>query len=175
MNEVSEQTGGVEAAEYPLATRRWRFVAAMLDGVLGLIVSLPVFFYFDIWSTLYAEEPLELHVLAITFAWSVLTFLAINYWLLEHRGQTVGKWCVDIAIVGIDGERKSAVRILIRRYLPVWLVAQLPFIGQFLALIDVLFIFGKGRRCVHDYIAGTKVIDADPRTESAADAITSGR
>ena len=26
-------------------------------------------------------------------------------------------------------------------------------------LVDILFIFGKERRCVHDYIAGTKVID----------------
>lgn len=162
MNEVSERTGGVEPGEYPLATRRWRFVAAMLDGVVGVIAILPVMLYFDTWSTARSGEQLGFDVLAIGFVWGLLAFSAINYWLLEHRGQTVGKWCVDIAIVGVDGERRSALHILTRRYLLMWTAPYVPVIGQLLAMIDLLFIFRADRRCVHDHIAGTRVIDIEP-------------
>ena len=35
---------------------------------------------------------------------------------------------------------------------------QVPIAGQLFNLINILFIFGKKRRCFHDYIAGTMVI-----------------
>ena len=34
-----------------------------------------------------------------------------------------------------------------------------PAIGAIVGLINVLFIFTEGKRCGHDYIAGTIVID----------------
>ena len=39
-----------------------------------------------------------------------------------------------------------------------WLGSNLPEIGQFVALADVLPIFGKSRRCLHDYLARTIVV-----------------
>jgi hypothetical protein len=35
-----------------------------------------------------------------------------------------------------------------------------PFVGSFYPLVDVCWIFGEQRRCVHDYIADTIVIRA---------------
>jgi hypothetical protein len=35
---------------------------------------------------------------------------------------------------------------------------MIPFIGNFVNLADALFIFGEEHRCLHDHIAGTKVI-----------------
>ena len=40
------------------------------------------------------------------------------------------------------------------------IVAQLPVIGAILGLVNILFIFGPEKRCLHDYIAGTRVIKA---------------
>jgi hypothetical protein len=37
-------------------------------------------------------------------------------------------------------------------------VSLIPTLGGLLTLVDALFIFGGSRRCVHDLIAGTKVI-----------------
>jgi uncharacterized RDD family membrane protein YckC len=39
-------------------------------------------------------------------------------------------------------------------------VVLLPTVGPFAGLIDVLFIFLKDRRCLHDHIAGTVVVRA---------------
>jgi len=36
----------------------------------------------------------------------------------------------------------------------------MPVIGVLLWFTDVLFIFGKSKRCLHDYIAETKVMFA---------------
>ncbi len=38
------------------------------------------------------------------------------------------------------------------------LIAAIPRLGALFVLADVLSIFGEERRCLHDYIAGTKVV-----------------
>ena len=45
------------------------------------------------------------------------------------------------------------------RYFPLAVIAQIPFAGGIFSLIDCLFIFREDRRCIHDLIAGTKVVD----------------
>ncbi len=59
-----------------------------------------------------------------------------------------------------DGRLLSFGRLIGLRYLPVWLVSVIPVI-QLFGMIDALFIFRRDRRCVHDLIAGTKVVRAD--------------
>jgi uncharacterized RDD family membrane protein YckC len=46
--------------------------------------------------------------------------------------------------------------VVVRNWVNILLV--LSFL-LFYGLIDVLLIFGKDRRCIHDHIAGTVVID----------------
>lgn len=48
------------------------------------------------------------------------------------------------------------------RLAPVWIVSMLPIAFNWLLLVDVLCIFGKERRCMHDFVAGTKVVYAAP-------------
>jgi uncharacterized RDD family membrane protein YckC len=38
---------------------------------------------------------------------------------------------------------------------------QIPVVNFILPLLDALFIFREDRRCIHDLIAGTKVIQLD--------------
>lgn len=45
--------------------------------------------------------------------------------------------------------------------LPVYAIGSIPFLAALPSLIDVLFIFRKDRRCVHDLIAGTQVMRAN--------------
>jgi len=37
-------------------------------------------------------------------------------------------------------------------------VSLIPYAGSFVALLDVLFIFRRDQRCIHDHLAGTVVV-----------------
>jgi uncharacterized RDD family membrane protein YckC len=84
-------------------------------------------------------------------------------------GQTVGKKMLGIQIVTIDNKIPSLWKsFVIREFLPVLLyytlreVVTAYFIRQNLSLLllcDTLFVFRPDRRCLHDFLAGTKVID----------------
>lgn len=154
-----EETTNHNHAEQQLASRWVRLGAVLIDGVVGILLSLPLMFYFDIWSLAESGDSLPISIMVVLFIWGVSTFVAVNYWLLNNKGQTVGKWLTGISIVGIDGNRKSGTHLLIYRYLPLWLLVQVPLIGNLVSIIDGVFIFREDRRCIHDLIAGTKVID----------------
>ena len=91
--------------------------------------------------------------------WLLIIFMAINSYLLVTKGQTLGKWMLGIRIVdAASNGAATALKLLGLRYVLVMLVQAIPMIGQLLGLIDALFIFRGDRRCVHDLIAGTKVV-----------------
>jgi uncharacterized RDD family membrane protein YckC len=39
------------------------------------------------------------------------------------------------------------------------LLGAIPYVGWLVSLVDPLLIFGKDRRCLHDLIADTIVVD----------------
>jgi uncharacterized RDD family membrane protein YckC len=47
--------------------------------------------------------------------------------------------------------------VLLRSLLPIF-VLFLPHVGPFLLIADVLLIFRSDRRCLHDFIADTRVV-----------------
>ena len=86
-------------------------------------------------------------------------FLILNGYLLFKRGQTIGKVVVKTRIVDLNGNIPSFGKLIVLRYLIFALVSSLiPIIGPFVGL-EVFLIFFKERRCLHDYIAGTRVVD----------------
>jgi uncharacterized RDD family membrane protein YckC len=91
---------------------------------------------------------------------AVIAFAIYQFVLLYRSGQTLGKKLVGIRIVRTDGSRASLLRIIFMRYLPVGLLGAIPLVGPFISLADPLFIFGAEKRCIHDYIADTIVVDA---------------
>lgn len=103
--------------------------------------------------------------------------------LLISRGQTIGKYVRAIRIVDAKtGESLEWATIIFLRPLP-FLILYIFFIlasisGQpqysliplSLVLVDILFIFRKDRRCLHDLIARSKVINR-PNSESFVEAV----
>jgi len=87
-------------------------------------------------------------------------FLIINGWILYKHGQTIGKKILNIKIVDLNDNLPEMFASYGLRYFIPALFQLIPFIGWIIPFIDVLFIFGKNRRCIHDYLAGTKVISA---------------
>jgi uncharacterized RDD family membrane protein YckC len=93
--------------------------------------------------------------LVVGFALGIYTLV-----LLYRSGQTIGKKIVGIRIVRTDGSRAGLLRILGLRYIVPGVISAIPLLGFFFALADALVIFGEQRRCIHDYIADTIVVDA---------------
>lgn len=122
-----------------MASRGSRLLAAIVDSlifaaiyVVGLMVS-----------------SFEIILLGIVL------FGILQIYLLTSDGQTVGKKVMNIKIVMVNGNTNGGFvpNVLMRSILNS-LIAMIPFYS----LVDILFIFREDQRCIHDLIAGTKVV-----------------
>lgn len=92
----------------------------------------------------------------------ILSALLYGY-TLQTRGQTPGKLICRIRISSLDGTVPPLWRSLVLRYWLFGSFAIVPVVGLVLCLLDVLFIFRKDRRCLHDLVARTIVLDSSSR------------
>jgi uncharacterized RDD family membrane protein YckC len=138
-----------------LASRGSRLAASLIDAFAAIVILLPalaaVFFAG-------ANESLSGFVMLLAAASGIgfLGFAVYQLSMLLRQGQTLGKKSMNIRIVNVsDGQVPSAGRMLGLRYLVNGLLGQIPLYS----ILDVLLIFGSDRRCIHDYLAGTKVVE----------------
>lgn len=82
-----------------------------------------------------------------------------NLILFCRTGQTWGKQRMGIKVVTQEGAPMSVGGLVWRSFCPT-VLGMIPFIN-ILGSFDVFFIFGSARRCLHDYLAGSIVVDAD--------------
>ena len=87
------------------------------------------------------------------------TVAAINLWTLHRHRASLGKMALKLRIVRRDGSEVELWRIVALRWLPTAVIGFVPGLNL-LNLIDALFIFREDRRCVHDMVADTVVVDA---------------
>ena len=153
--------------ELELASLSERFSGAFLDGLLMLPVVLGVVFGYTFFAaqqggisnteSVVEQLVLSLISLVVGLAW----YLILNGYLLAKRGQTIGKLAAGTRIVDFNtGELVPLIPLLLKRNLVIQMLSAVPFVGGFVSLADVLMIFRSSRRCLHDEIAGTKVIKA---------------
>lgn len=155
-----ESTLEEDNGESPLASRWNRLFGAIIDGIISLLVAIPLMFLFGMWDAIKTGvEPPFMTTLGSAIV-SFILFIAIHGHFLRVNGQTIGKKLVGTKIVGVDNAQADFNTVILKRYLPITAVSVVPIAGQFLPLIDVLFIFRGDKRCVHDLIAGTKVVNA---------------
>lgn len=84
---------------------------------------------------------------------------------LRGTGASIGKRLLGICVVRQDGLPAEVWRIaLLRNALPMALGGYYGWFG----LVDALFIFGEERRCLHDWVAGTRVVKAPRAQRSVA-------
>ncbi|HEX2854637.1 MAG TPA: RDD family protein [Opitutaceae bacterium] len=101
----------------------------------------------------------------IAYAWAgILTVVVIQLILLTLRGQNLGKLVFGARVVlASDGSPAGFFRAgLLRFLLPVMLIFILNHVhillGALFLFVDLCFMFGEPRRCLHDLVAGTKVV-----------------
>jgi uncharacterized RDD family membrane protein YckC len=123
------------------ATRGARLMAAIIDSAIGVL------FY----MVSYIANTPEI------FLAGIVAFWVYQIYLLSVYGQTVGKQISKIRIVRVNDEANGGfVTNVLMRLILNGLICLIPVY----ALVDVLFIFRQDQRCIHDMIAGTKVISA---------------
>ncbi len=142
-----------------LSSRGKRFVAAIIDTIITLPFSIGLLYFtggLEVFMS--GEEPAFTYSLALGIA-NILFFIVVHGYLLLNYGQTVGKRALSIKIVTIDRE-KAELGSLVKRYAFYFGLALIPVAGSVLGLINVLFIFSKSKRCLHDLVAKTCVVTA---------------
>lgn len=130
-----------------------RFASFLLDAALVMLVLLPLILSITVF------EPRSKGADS-TFFISFFGIIALGTYqmvLLSRTGQTLGKKALNIRIVrSIDGGNPGFRRAVGLRFLVNVLMWMVPIY----ALLDVLYIFSKEQRCLHDLLAGTKVVEA---------------
>ena len=147
-----------------LAGRGARLGAVIIDALIIFPILFGIAKATGFWDTMLPRLangiPLskEEHIMAFLVGQAL--FLVLNGVFLVKNGQTIGKKIMNIKIVNMERKQVSIINLYTLRYLVFSLVNQIPAVGSLINLVNILFIFGKGRRCLHDRIAGTCVIKA---------------
>lgn len=155
----SEDQEQIEEANLILASRWRRLGGAIIDSVISGIIGFIFMAQMGILKKMFEGVQMTITEQIYLFIIGWVTFLIIQGYFLYKRGQTIGKALVNTRIVDLKGNIPNFGKLLLLRYFVFGLIAQIPFIGGLCGLADVLFIFGEERRCLHDYLAGTVVIN----------------
>jgi len=141
-------------AENSLAPIKLRILACLIDLSIGVLAVLLATF------TLSQSVDNVLSIIgvfvSVAIVLGVIVYQAVS---LSSTGQTVGKRMMQLRVVNFsDASNPGFVKaVLVRWWLPT-LICPIPYLGRVFWLADGLFVFKKDRRCLHDLMAGTKVV-----------------
>lgn len=137
----------------PLASRGARLAAATIDAALTMATLMP--------GMLMSEPRQDDGEVFLGLSLVATAALWIYQWvLISTTGQSLGKRWMGIRIVKLYGEPLGFVSGVLVRSWVVQLVGAIPVVGGLVGLLNVLMIFGDSRRCLHDHLAGTVVVEA---------------
>ena len=146
-----------------LATPVSRLAAVLLDG----LISMPLVISLVVGIGLVSGRDGRNETVGIGIALiglSIMLSLALGIYqlvIISRDGQSIGKRIMKIRIVKYeDNSNPGFVHAVLLRAFVNGLIGGIPLVGPFYALADPLFIFGEERRCLHDLIASTKVVEA---------------
>ncbi|RYD23627.1 MAG: RDD family protein [Verrucomicrobiaceae bacterium] len=161
-----------DAEPLVLASRGQRFIGSLVDGMVGLVIMVPITMGFqqagmiNSWMDLgLMDEGHWLLLSAIHF----LIYMAVQWHFLISTGQSIGKKLVRTRIVTMDGRKPAMTCLVARREGFSTAIGMIPVVGEYLILVDALFVFRQDRRCLHDLVAGTQVVKILPEVDDFRD------
>ena len=160
------------ATQAQLAERSTRLGAFLINGVLTALATIPGIVLGSLLFPDVLSQALDESDPASVLTWMLLVYSGVillclfQAYLLTRDGQSIGKKLLRIRIVRRDGQPAGFGRVVLAREVVNFLISFMfgcvPLVGLAYVLIDALFIFGRERRCLHDLIAGTKVVTVAP-------------
>lgn len=165
----------VKDGPFELASISSRIVAVIIDQALALLCLVPLLsglnFDMDKLSAA-AQDPALLGQLAesvpshlaLLSALLLLALFFVQIFMLIKRGQSIGKLITGVRILDVKSRKlPSITNLILMRTLLTNLAYNIPTIGQVILVVDfVMMIANKKRRSLHDKIAKTIVVKAEP-------------
>ncbi|MGN6545335.1 MAG: RDD family protein [Aureliella sp.] len=146
----------------PLAGLDKRFFGALIDGLIGIVFVGPGYVMMGVggaFSDSNSPNPLIFVGAGLMFL-GIIALLVLQIYLLATRSQTIGKYLMKTQIVDVNtGRPADFVHSFLLRLLLNGLISSIPCIGSIYAIVDICFIFREDRRCIHDLLAQTCVVD----------------
>lgn len=147
-----------QAPRYPQALIIQRLAAMLVDSlIIGIVVS-PLASILDLQRYVETTTEIPYPVVIQLHIGIFAAYVLVNGWLLYRYGQTVGKRILKIAVATHDFDVPPLNRLIFIRYLPFLVTGIVPMLNA-VNIFDGLLIFRQDRRCLHDILAGTQVID----------------
>lgn len=146
--------------QYPKAMRIQRVAAVLIDGLLVVTLLSLTPFVSNLGLEGYFEtaSPIPGSVVVQLIICTFVIFLLVNGWWIYRYGQTVGKRVLRIAIATNQYKVPPFNRVVLVRYFPFMIAFIFPILNP-INIVDWLMILRDDRRCLHDILAGTQVID----------------
>ena len=153
-----------------LAPYSSRFIGAMIDSLLSigaLCLGFPIMAMDPNISEFGAELGTLGHAGTAVSLIALFTLTCLQWYWITTLGQSVGKRVMKTQIRKINERPVDFVSGVIMRS---WIIGfafgfvQLftcGLLGWVVYLVDAIAIFGSERRCLHDLIAGTKVVELE--------------
>ncbi len=148
----------IAQTEQSTGLRGRRLVATLIDllilGPTALFIMLATGIIESAEAWVMPQPIIRLTLLAVG------SYILLNGYTLTTAGQTLGKRVMGLRIQSThDGALLPWWKLVLRTYAVVAVGALLTInILPLVYLVNVLFIFGKPQRCLHDYLAGSVVV-----------------
>jgi uncharacterized RDD family membrane protein YckC len=144
---------GTDRGQLPLATIGRRFAAMWIDRAIFVVAGLTIMVIGAI--TLKSDST---EFMVAIFSGVAIIFIGLIVYeglMLSRRGQTLGKMALKIKVVRPDGSPITAGQAWGRAVLRGIMVHVLALLNYVPALAT------KEKTCIHDLVAGTRVVNVD--------------
>lgn len=142
------------------AERSTRLGAAIVDGLLFSVMVYGPMILGAVLGAMVATSGDDGGMAALLSLGLTFVGFAIWTWMtlkqMRDTGQSLAKKYFNIKVVNGDGSPASLGKLIWKRNVITWVLSIIPLYG----LVEVLFIFGEDRKCLHDKIADTIVVEA---------------
>lgn len=164
-NPYAPPSPGVDAEAAPLSTEGallatpWqRWLGAFVDNLIAAALLAPAFI---VGAALGGADDVSAARIAAFGAFvGFAAYVVLQSVLIVKTGQSVGKRVVKTRIILQSGYLPGFWQGVVLRSWLIQALALIPLLGGFIGLLDVLMVFRSDRRCLHDHIAGTRVVQA---------------
>lgn len=154
----THRTGIMETTSLPASNNaapiKSRIFASLIDLSIGMLALLLAKLTLSL-SFGNALSILGVFV-SVAIVLGVIVYQAVS---LSSIGQTVGKRVMRLRVITFcDASNPGFVKAVLMRWWLPSLIYPIPYLGWAFWLADGLFMFKKDRRCLHDLMAGTMVV-----------------